>query len=80
MTELNTEQLIGSLARQLAPVRALRPPLLRSLLWLATIMLVVAGVVLRWSNLARFAARYAEPRLAVEIGRASCRERVYSSV
>lgn len=66
MTELNTEQLIGSLARQLAPVRALRPPLLRSLLWLATIMLVVAGVVMRWSNLARFAARYAEPRLALE--------------
>ena len=66
MTERNTEQLIGSLARELAPVHALRPPVLRSLLWLAAVTLVVAAAVLRWANFGLFAARYAEPRQALE--------------
>ena len=47
MTAGKTEQLIGSLARELAPVRPLRTPVLRSLLWLAAIMLVVGAAVLR---------------------------------
>ena len=61
-----TEQLIGSLARGLRPVRPLAPPALRSALWLAAVALAIGLVVLRWANLAAFAARYAEPRLALE--------------
>ncbi len=66
MKQHSTEQLIDALARGLAPVRPLRPPATRALLWLAAAMLVIGAAVLRFANLAAFAARSAEPRLALE--------------
>ena len=66
MTERSTEQLIGSLAQGLAPVRPLPPPVLRALLWLAAAALIAAVAVLRWANLEMFVTRTAEPRLALE--------------
>jgi hypothetical protein len=66
MTEQTTEQLIGSLARDLRPVRPLAPPALRALAWLAAVGLLMAGAVLHWADLAAFAARYSAPRMALE--------------
>ena len=66
MTARNTEQLIGSLARKLVPVRPLRPPASRALLWLAAATLLIGTAVLGWANLGLFAARHAEPRMALE--------------
>lgn len=62
----NTEQLIDSLSRGLKPVRPLPPPARRALLWLAAAGLVIGVVLLRFANLAAFATRYAEPRMALE--------------
>jgi len=66
MTERTTEQLIGSLARDLRPVRPLAPPALRALAWLAAVALLIGAAVLRWADLAAFAARYSAPRMALE--------------
>jgi len=66
MTSRDTEQLIASLTGDLAPVRPLRPPLPRALLWLAPVGLVIGFAVLRWANLGVFAVRFAQPRLALE--------------
>ena len=62
----NTEQLIESLSQGLAPVRPLLPPARRALLWLAAVALLIGVVVLRFADLAAFAARYSGPRMAVE--------------
>ena len=66
MTATTTEQLIGSLARDLAPVRPLAPPVLRALGWLAVVAVLITGAVLRWADLAAFAVRYSAPRMAIE--------------
>ena len=66
MKQQGTEQLIDSLARGLAPVRPLRPPAVRALWWLAAATVLIGAAVLRWADLALFAARYAEPRMALE--------------
>ena len=66
MTNRDTEQLIAAIAEDLAPVRPLRPPLRRALLWLVPVALIIAVAVLRWAHLGTFAARFAEPRLALE--------------
>ena len=66
MTNRDTEQLIAALTEGLAPVRPLRPPLLRALLWLAPVALLIGVAVLRWANLEAFAVRYAAPRPALE--------------
>jgi len=66
MTNRDTEQLIAALTQGLAPVRPLRPPLLRALLWLVPVTLLIGFAVLRWANLAAFAARYVGPRPALE--------------
>lgn len=63
---METEQLIGSLAEGLQPVRPLRPPALRSTLWLAGVALAIGLAVLGFANLDLFAARYADPRRALE--------------
>ena len=63
---METEQLIGSLAQGLAPVRPLPPPARRSLLWLGGAGLAIALAVLAFANLELFAARYADPRRALE--------------
>jgi hypothetical protein len=66
MTERATEKLIEGLSLGLAPVRPLRPPVARALLWLATVTLLVGAALLRWANLDLFMARNAEPRMALE--------------
>ncbi len=66
MKQQSTEQLIDSLARGLAPVRPLRPPAVRALWWLAAATMLIGAVVLRWANLAAFAARFSEPRMVLE--------------
>jgi hypothetical protein len=66
MTERATENLIEGLSRDLAPVRPLRPPVVRALLWMAAVTLVVGAGLLRWANLDVFLSRNADPRLALE--------------
>jgi hypothetical protein len=66
MERRNTEQLIESLSRGLAPVRPLPPPARRALLWLAAAALLIGAVLLRFADLGSFAARYAAPRMALE--------------
>lgn len=63
---METEQLIESLSEGLQPVQPLPPPALRSLLWLSGAALAIALAVLAFANLDLFAARYAEPRRALE--------------
>ncbi len=66
MEKRNTEQLIESLSRELAPVRPLLPPARRALLWLAAVALLIGIALLRFADLAAFATRYAAPRMALE--------------
>ena len=66
METRNTEQLIESLSRGAAPVRPLAPPARRAVLWLVAVASVVALVLLRFADLAAFAARFAAPRMALE--------------
>ena len=66
MKQQSTEQLIDTLAHSLAPVRPLRPPAVRALWWLAATAVLIGAAVLRWADLAGFAARYSESRMALE--------------
>ncbi len=66
MTQRPTQSLIEGLSAGLTPVRPLRPPVLRALLWLAAATLLVGAGVLRFAQLDVFMARNAEPRMAVE--------------
>ncbi|MGH8252746.1 MAG: NrsF family protein [Steroidobacteraceae bacterium] len=62
----NTDQLIDSLSQGLAPVRPLLPPARRALLWLAGFAVLTGLVLLRFADLAAFAARFAAPRMVLE--------------
>lgn len=66
MSQADTDELISSLSRELAPVRPLRPPLWRAALWLAGAALIGGLAVLRWANVGAFVARHAEARMALE--------------
>ena len=66
MEQRNTEQLIESLSRGLAPVRPLLPPVRRALLWLTVVALLAGVALLRFADLGSFVARYAAPRMALE--------------
>jgi len=66
MIESSTEKLIGDLSQGLEPVRPLRPPVVRALLWLLAAAVLVGAALLRWANLDVFMARNADPRLALE--------------
>lgn len=66
MADRSTEQLISTLGQGLAPVRPLRPPVLRAILWLGAAALLAGFAILRFANLGVFAARNAEPRMALE--------------
>jgi hypothetical protein len=66
MSVRTTDELIGTLSQGLAPVRPLRPPALRALLWLGAVALLVGAALSRWADFAIIAARTAEPRLALE--------------
>ena len=61
-----TEKLIEGLSQGLAPVRPLRPPFVRSLLWLGAALVCVGAVLIRWANLDLFMARTSDARLALE--------------
>jgi len=63
----NTEDLIADLAAAAEPVRRLAPPMTRALLWLGTVALICAALILKLSNLSLFAERASDPRLAVEL-------------
>jgi hypothetical protein len=53
----STDDLIARLAADARPVKRLRPPMVRALSWLAGILLLAGLLVLRFSDLAGFAAR-----------------------
>ena len=58
--------MIASLGQALVPVRPLRPPVLRALLWLGATGLVAGLAILCFARLDVFMARNAEPRMALE--------------
>jgi hypothetical protein len=63
---MQTDRLIESLAAQLQPVRRLRAPLLRALLWLAVVGAVSVLLIMREAHLGMFMQRMATPRVAVD--------------
>jgi hypothetical protein len=63
----NTDKLIADLALQAKPVRRLWPPMVRALIWLSVIAAVSLVAILTGSNLAVFAKRASDPRMAVEL-------------
>ncbi|HVO08801.1 MAG TPA: NrsF family protein [Burkholderiaceae bacterium] len=66
MEQPSTEQLIASLSRGLAPVRPLRPPARRALLWLGAVAVLLGIALLRFADLAAWAAHHAQWRMAIE--------------
>ena len=65
-TLMQTDHLIEQLTTELAPVRVLRPPALRALIWLAVVAGVSAALVMRLSHLESILPRLAIPRVTVE--------------
>jgi hypothetical protein len=63
----DTEDLIARLAASAQPVRRLAPPMIRALVWLAVVAVLSGAAVLKLSNLAVFAHRASDPRLALEL-------------
>jgi hypothetical protein len=63
---MRTEQLIEQLASGLEPVRVLRPPWLRAMLWLALVAAAAAALILLYANLDAVLPRLRVPRVAVE--------------
>lgn len=63
---METDELIKTLAAQLQPVRRLRPPALRAVLWLAAVAALAALVVVLAGGPALFMQRVAVPRIALE--------------
>ena len=62
-----TDDLIADLAAAAAPVRRLAPPMTRAVVWLILVGALSTLAVLKLSDLQVFAARAADPRLAVEL-------------
>jgi len=62
-----TERLIDRLVAEAAPVRRLRPPVLRALLWLCVVAALGAAAVLLFADLAVFAHRAADAKLRLEL-------------
>jgi hypothetical protein len=63
---MQTDRLIESLAARLQPVRRLRAPLLRALLWLALVGAVSGLLIASEAHLGMFMQRMATPRVAVD--------------
>jgi hypothetical protein len=63
---MQTEQLIQELVGGLQPVRRLRPPALRALLWLAVVAVPVGAALLGLADWGRVMQRMALPRIALE--------------
>jgi hypothetical protein len=62
-----TDRLIAELTSRGEPVRRLRPPMVRALAWIGLIALVALACVLAFANLAVFARRASDPRMALEL-------------
>jgi len=62
-----TDRLIGRLVAEAAPVRRLRPPLVRAALWLVAVAAVGALAVALFSDLATFERRAQDPKLVLEL-------------
>jgi hypothetical protein len=63
---MRTDQIIEDLATELAPVRVLRPPAVRALLWLAVVAAVSAALILRLTRWDAILPRLQTPRVAFE--------------
>jgi hypothetical protein len=63
----STEQLILDLARDVPPVRRLRPPLHRALGWLAIVAALGGAAIALFANMRIFDARIAHPALVIEM-------------
>jgi len=63
---MQTDHLIDQLTRELAPVRVLRPPALRALIWLTVVAGVSAALILHFSHLQQILPRLAIPRVTLE--------------
>ena len=63
---MRTDQLIEELSTGLTPVRALRAPALRALLWLTAVAVVGIVGIARFSQLPLILPRLADPRVTVE--------------
>ena len=62
-----TDKLIADLAAEAKPVHRLWPPMVRAAAWLAVIGAASLAFILHGSDLAKFAARASDPRMAVEL-------------
>ncbi len=62
-----TDKLIGRLVAEAAPVRRLRPPLVRAALWLLAVAAVGAVLIFAASDLATFERRAEDPKLVLEL-------------
>jgi hypothetical protein len=65
-----TDELIDSLVERAAPVRRLRPPLVRATLWLAFAGLLIALIAAGHGMRADFAQQLGQPAFAVTVGAA----------
>ena len=63
----STEQLIAQLAAGAEPVRRLRPPLLRAVLWLVGVAVIGAIVVPFYGDFGLFAAKARDPKFVLEL-------------
>jgi hypothetical protein len=64
---LDTQSLILKLAASARPVRPMAPPMARALIWLGAVCALGALAVFRLADLAVFARRASDPRLAAEL-------------
>ena len=62
-----TERIIAGLVRDARPVRRLRPPLLRALLWLAAFAALSAAGIALFADMRVFHDRMVRPELATEL-------------
>jgi hypothetical protein len=62
-----TERIIETLVADARPVRRLRPPTLRALLWLLAVAAIAAAAIMQFSDLAVMAQRLRDPKLVVEM-------------
>jgi hypothetical protein len=67
MSRPDTHELIAALAGGLRPVRRLRPPLRRAMLWLLLATLLAAWPLAHYADLPLFLARASEPRQTLEL-------------
>jgi len=61
------DDLIRALAAEAGPVRRLRPPLLRAMLWLAAVAAAAALLVAAFADLPLFASRIEDAKLRLEL-------------